>query len=330
MVERRFVPLALHLCFAFLAAARLLVTAQASVIVDTFDPGGGFSSSSADLAAYVLRVPDSHFASAESPGRANILFSSRSAAKFTVAAGSYSLSSITMPIGVNRSVPTAAVLRVRFTADAGGVPGTTLETLSASQDIWPPVEGPFATTTTLLSTAHPALVGGNSYWIVTEPTPQPLGPNTYVEYYWFWNTSGTTVPVITQDSEFQVPADPWPTTSTNAQRAFRVEGAATTGVENPADGQLGLALGVPRPNPSAAGTHLGFRLGHAATVTGELYDVNGRLVRSLLERRPFPAGQHELDWDGRDASGQRVATGIYVMRVSTDESSKARRIVVVR
>jgi len=41
-----------------------------------------------------------------------------------------------------------------------------------------------------------------------------------------------------------------------------------------------------------------------------MYDLRGRRVR-LLARGPFPAGDQQLSWDGRDASGRRVAPGIY-------------------
>ena len=48
----------------------------------------------------------------------------------------------------------------------------------------------------------------------------------------------------------------------------------------------------------------------------------------LLEG-PLPAGKHELTWDGRDAQGHPVATGVYVYRLQVDEQTHARKMVKI-
>ena len=52
----------------------------------------------------------------------------------------------------------------------------------------------------------------------------------------------------------------------------------------------------------------------ADRVEAKLYDVSGRLVRTLAERN-FPAGEHHLTWDGRDDDGRLLARGVYFARV---------------
>jgi hypothetical protein len=65
----------------------------------------------------------------------------------------------------------------------------------------------------------------------------------------------------------------------------------------------------------------------------DVYDLKGRLVRSLYplsSRRVLEPGSPALDqWDGRDASGQPVAPGVYVLRVELEGVSRVIRSVVV-
>jgi hypothetical protein len=114
-------------------------------------------------------------------------------------------------------------LRVRLTEDAGGVPGATLEVLSENEAIWPAYSNPFTTTTTLTSQSQPLLLDGASYWLVTEPTAIPAADPGLVDYRWYANTGGTTVPVLQQTSA-GLPADPWNSATVPIAAAIRVEG----------------------------------------------------------------------------------------------------------
>ncbi len=52
-------------------------------------------------------------------------------------------------------------------------------------------------------------------------------------------------------------------------------------------------------------------------------------MRTLPEDQPFAAGRHQIDWDGRNGLGQRVAGGSYLVRVSAGRTTATRRIAVV-
>jgi hypothetical protein len=82
----------------------------------------------------------------------------------------------------------------------------------------------------------------------------------------------------------------------------------TTGVA-PAVRTLAAQLEI-APNPSRGTVMLRFRMPAAGEGEVSMYDLRGRLVR-VLARGGFPAGDQGLSWDGRDASGRRVAPGIY-------------------
>ena len=70
------------------------------------------------------------------------------------------------------------------------------------------------------------------------------------------------------------------------------------------------------PNPFNTTTHLRFHLPHAAFVHVAIYNVQGQLVRTLVDA-PLHAGAHQTTWDGRDERGHSAATGPYFVRFHT-------------
>jgi predicted GH43/DUF377 family glycosyl hydrolase len=71
------------------------------------------------------------------------------------------------------------------------------------------------------------------------------------------------------------------------------------------------------PNPFNPRTTVHFELPAAATIRVDVYDAAGRLVRTLLDGTRS-AGRHALAWDGSDASGRGVASGVYFVRLRMD------------
>jgi flagellar hook assembly protein FlgD len=64
----------------------------------------------------------------------------------------------------------------------------------------------------------------------------------------------------------------------------------------------------------------------AERVRVRIYDVSGRLVRTLADR-VFPPGEHSLTWDGADDGGRRVPRGVFFVNSSNQPGS--RRVVVL-
>lgn len=83
------------------------------------------------------------------------------------------------------------------------------------------------------------------------------------------------------------------------------------------------------PNPFRAHTTLEFTLPERRDVRLVIYDVLGRRVRTLVDRS-FDAGRHTMRWDGRNASGQPVASGIYLGRLEVGDQRHVQRLVLVR
>ena len=88
------------------------------------------------------------------------------------------------------------------------------------------------------------------------------------------------------------------------------------------------------PNPFNPETWIPFELAKDADVNIQIYDVSGRLVRTL-NFGYRPAG-HYVDrsaaayWDGRNSSGERVASGVYLYRLTAGDFSAVRRMVIMK
>ncbi len=85
------------------------------------------------------------------------------------------------------------------------------------------------------------------------------------------------------------------------------------------------------PNPLTAGAEGAFRFTLAAPVRAslEIFDLNGRLVRTLFDG-PAPAGETALRWDGRDRAGRPVAGGVCFYRFTASGATVSKKLVVVR
>ena len=83
------------------------------------------------------------------------------------------------------------------------------------------------------------------------------------------------------------------------------------------------------PNPFNPATTIRFDLGRTGHVTLGIYDAAGRLVRTLVNAE-LRRDRHQVTWDGLDAAGRRVPSGVYIGRLVTDGVDIARKLVVLR
>lgn len=102
---------------------------------------------------------------------------------------------------------------------------------------------------------------------------------------------------------------------------------------NPASaaGDGGTAGGLHATASNAEGLAvITFRLPSDAVVDLTVLDVRGRVLTRLLADASLAAGEHAVRWDGRDAEGRTVASGVYLFRLSAGGERAQGRIVVVR
>ena len=61
----------------------------------------------------------------------------------------------------------------------------------------------------------------------------------------------------------------------------------------------------------------------------QVFDVAGRLVTTLVNE-PRGAGRYSATWNGVDASGARVGSGVYFYRLSAGNGSLTRKMVLLK
>ena len=88
------------------------------------------------------------------------------------------------------------------------------------------------------------------------------------------------------------------------------------------------------PNPFNPETWIPYQLSESTEVKISIYDVSGRLVRSLdLGWQPtgsYMTPSSAAYWDGRNAVGERVASGIYFYTLQTSDFAATRRMVILK
>jgi hypothetical protein len=89
-----------------------------------------------------------------------------------------------------------------------------------------------------------------------------------------------------------------------------------------------VSLAPPHPNPARAVVLIRFGLATPAHVSVRIYDLGGRMVKSLSEGS-WAAGDHSLQWDTHGRNDQRVAGGIYFVRLAVNDKVKTARFVVL-
>ncbi|UCD30594.1 MAG: VCBS repeat-containing protein [Planctomycetota bacterium] len=83
------------------------------------------------------------------------------------------------------------------------------------------------------------------------------------------------------------------------------------------------------PNPFNPVTAIRFNLPGREHVKVSVYDVSGRLVRTLINRE-MDAGLNEIYWDGSNSSGHSVASGVYFCRLVAGEFSETKKMLLLR
>ena len=88
------------------------------------------------------------------------------------------------------------------------------------------------------------------------------------------------------------------------------------------------------PNPFNPETWIPYQLSASTEVSIQIYDVSGRLVRTLdLGWQPvgsYMTPSSAAYWDGRNAVGERVASGIYFYTLQTSDFAATRRMVILK
>jgi hypothetical protein len=83
------------------------------------------------------------------------------------------------------------------------------------------------------------------------------------------------------------------------------------------------------PNPFNPMTELSFSLSRPGQVRVTIYDLQGRVVKALVNETRM-AGVQRVVWNGSNAQNQTVPSGIYFIRIETPEGKAIRKVAVVK
>ncbi len=121
---------------------------------------------------------------------------------------------------------------------------------------------------------------------------------------------------------------PWPMLGQNIARTavYGEAGPWQTGAEGLAPAVTEFALDQNTPNPFRGTTTIRFASPTEMPVALRVFDVNGRVVRTLLSGRVV-AGRHSVSWDGRDDKGRATSAGVYFYRLDGESETLTRKSI---
>ena len=105
--------------------------------------------------------------------------------------------------------------------------------------------------------------------------------------------------------------------------------AVVSGSSVPEDEVRNFALALGSTNPFRNEAVLALMMPHGGGALVQVYDVTGRLIRTLVSDE-LPAGTHRVTWDGRDDHGKPCASGVYLSRASCGDDTDIRKLVLLR
>jgi len=91
----------------------------------------------------------------------------------------------------------------------------------------------------------------------------------------------------------------------------------------------GAVTAMAYPNPLNPETTLEFRTTQDGPVKVTVYDIQGRLVKTLQDGN-LPAGYNSVRWNGTTSTGNHVSSGVYYFKVSAVEGETVVRVTVLK
>ena len=83
------------------------------------------------------------------------------------------------------------------------------------------------------------------------------------------------------------------------------------------------------PNPFNAQTQITYRLPRTETLELQVYGLTGQLIRTLVDG-VVSGGVHTVVWDGLNAAGESVSSGIYLVQLEAGNFIDTRRMLLLR
>lgn len=105
---------------------------------------------------------------------------------------------------------------------------------------------------------------------------------------------------------------------------------AQTAVLGSALPSAAMALEQNYPNPFNPETHIRFELSEARDVTLVVYDIAGQIVQTLVADRQMAAGVYQIVWNGRNAAGEQVGSGVYFYQLRAGSFTAIKKMTFLQ
>ncbi len=106
-------------------------------------------------------------------------------------------------------------------------------------------------------------------------------------------------------------------------------GSATSNDDDSSTPVLSRLLNPNYPNPFNPETNISFDMPKAGPAKLDIYNVKGQLVRTLFDGIAT-FGRNSMIWNGTDNSGSAVTSGVYFYRLTTDNHSETRKMMLMK
>lgn len=131
--------------------------------------------------------------------------------------------------------------------------------------------------------------------------------------------------------EFQVPGGVYDPRSDILISDFTIVNPSAEYIPVEIAGQLPREISLEQnyPNPFNAVTNIGFSLPQSGQVKLQVYDLLGRSV-TTLQNGFMQAGSHTVEWDGRSAAGNELASGVYFYRLQAENFDDTKKMLLIK
>ena len=99
--------------------------------------------------------------------------------------------------------------------------------------------------------------------------------------------------------------------------------------DNPIVNPVSYALSQNYPNPFNSSTRISYDVSVAGHVMVNIYSIEGRLVRTLVNGNTDP-GPHHVTWNGLNNAGTAVSTGVYLYNLQVADFQAVRKMVYLK
>ncbi|MEE4311748.1 MAG: T9SS type A sorting domain-containing protein [candidate division KSB1 bacterium] len=83
------------------------------------------------------------------------------------------------------------------------------------------------------------------------------------------------------------------------------------------------------PNPFNPTTHISYKLPKTSAVKLTVYNMLGQKVATLVDKKQI-AGNHQVQWDGKDLQGMIVSTGIYFYKIEAGDFTMTKKMMLMK